>query len=65
MVRRSSLRISPTVSLRLMGVAHTIFALTAMPSGASVLLRRKGTLWHKRLGHLYASCMAGLNVRRP
>jgi uncharacterized membrane protein len=44
------------------GIAHMIFALAAMLSGASVLLRRKGTLWHKRLGYLYAACMVGLNV---
>lgn len=45
-----------------LGMAHIIFALAAMTCGAVVLLRRKGTLWHKRLGYLYAFCMAGLNI---
>jgi len=33
-----------------------------MSSGAVVLLRRKGTLSHKRLGYLYAFSMIGLNI---
>jgi uncharacterized membrane protein len=44
------------------GIAHVTFALAAMSSGAFVLLRRKGTLSHKRLGYLYAFSMVGLNV---
>jgi uncharacterized membrane protein len=48
--------------MSIMGVAHIIFALAAMLAGATVLLRRKGTLWHKRLGYVYASCMIGLNA---
>lgn len=45
-----------------LGIAHVTFALAAMSSGAVVMLRRKGTLSHKRLGYLYAFCMVGLNI---
>jgi uncharacterized membrane protein len=44
-----------------LGFAHLIFALAALVSGAFVLLRRKGTLSHKRVGYVYAFCMIGLN----
>lgn len=44
------------------GLAHSIFALAALLSGAIVLLRRKGTIAHKWVGYVYACCMLGLNV---
>jgi uncharacterized membrane protein len=43
------------------GFAHFIFALAALLSGATVLLRRKGTLGHRCVGYVYACCMFGLN----
>lgn len=43
------------------GFAHLVFAFAALVSGAFVLLRRKGTLSHKRVGYVYAFCMIGLN----
>jgi uncharacterized membrane protein len=44
------------------GIAHIIFALAAMLGGTSILLLRKGTLWHRRLGYFYVLNMAGLNA---
>jgi uncharacterized membrane protein len=44
-----------------LGLFHTICALLALGSGAAVLLRRKGTRSHRRLGWLYVASMLALN----
>jgi uncharacterized membrane protein len=44
-----------------LGLFHTICALLALASGAAVLLRRKGTRSHRRLGWLYVASMLALN----
>jgi uncharacterized membrane protein len=45
-----------------LGWFHTATALVALASGAAVLLRRKGTLWHRRIGWTYVVSMILLNV---
>jgi uncharacterized membrane protein len=45
-----------------LGTVHFVFALAALASGAWVLRMRKGTRWHRTLGHLYVGSMLGLNV---
>jgi uncharacterized membrane protein len=45
-----------------LGWLHTGCALAALASGAAVLLRRKGTRWHRRLGWVYAGSMVALNA---
>jgi uncharacterized membrane protein len=44
-----------------LGGFHTVCALVAMASGAGVLLRRKGTRSHRRLGWTYVASMLALN----
>lgn len=44
-----------------LGWFHTICALLALASGAAVLMRRKGTRSHRRLGWLYVGSMLALN----
>ena len=44
-----------------LGWIHLIFAFVAMGSGAVVLLRPKGTRWHRTWGHLFVTSMIGLN----
>ena len=44
-----------------LGWFHTTCALLALASGAAVLLRRKGTRSHRRLGWLYVASMLALN----
>ena len=44
-----------------LGWLHTASALAALASGAAVLLRRKGTRAHRRLGWAYAASMLVLN----
>lgn len=44
------------------GRVHLVFSLIAVGAGAWVLLIRKGTRWHRSLGHLYAMSMAGVVV---
>lgn len=39
------------------GLVHTILALVAMISGTWVLLRKKGTKWHKQMGYVYVVSM--------
>jgi uncharacterized membrane protein len=45
-----------------LGWFHLICALTALGSGAVVLLRRKGTRAHRRMGWVYVGSMLALNV---
>lgn len=44
-----------------LGLFHTTCALLALASGAAVLMRRKGTRSHRRLGWLYVASMLALN----
>jgi len=44
------------------GLIHLIAALVAMLTGAVVLLRPKGTTWHKRIGYVYVASMVVLNI---
>lgn len=48
--------------MSLLGWLHTVSAVAALLSGAVVLLRRKGTRSHRRLGWLYAGSMLLLNL---
>lgn len=45
-----------------LGWFHMVCALTALGSGAVVLLRRKGTRAHRRTGWVYVGSMLALNV---
>lgn len=45
-----------------LGWFHTGCALAALGSGAAVVLRRKGTRGHRRLGWVYVGSMLALNV---
>ena len=47
--------------MTLLGALHVGFGVAAIASGAAVLLRRKGTASHRRLGWAYAAAMLGLN----
>lgn len=44
------------------GVVHVAFALMALVSGLVVVLMRKGTPRHRKIGWVYAVSMLGLNV---
>ncbi|WP_296320533.1 DUF2306 domain-containing protein [Winogradskyella sp.] len=44
------------------GWFHFITSLLAMLSGAIVILNKKGTLFHKRVGYIYVVSMISLNV---
>ena len=45
-----------------LGWIHTIFGIVALLAGTAVLLLRKGTRWHRTLGHVYLTNMVALNV---
>jgi uncharacterized membrane protein len=45
-----------------LGWVHVVFGIVALMTGSGVLLLRKGTRWHRTLGHFYLSAMIGLNV---
>ena len=45
-----------------LGQVHLLTALTALASGAWVLLRRKGTARHRQAGWVYVASMLVLNV---
>ena len=45
-----------------LGWVHLIFALIALVVGAVVIFIRKGTRWHRTLGHVYLTCMIAVNV---
>ena len=40
---------------------HVMFAFIALISGMTVILRRKGGAWHKRVGYLYLVSMLAVN----
>ena len=44
------------------GVLHTCLGAAALACGLAVLLRPKGTGWHRAVGWAYAASMAGLFV---
>lgn len=48
--------------MNVLGWFHTVCALVALGSGAAVLLRRKGTRSHRRIGRVYVGSMLALNV---
>ena len=45
-----------------LGWIHVVFGVIALLAGAAVLLLRKGTRWHRTLGHVYLTSMIGLNA---
>lgn len=45
-----------------LGMLHLVAALASVVLGAVVLMRRKGTRWHRRLGHAYATLMLSTNL---
>ncbi len=45
-----------------LGLIHTTFGVVALLAGAVVLLTRKGTRWHRTLGHVYLTNMLALNI---
>ena len=45
-----------------LGQVHFLTAISALASGAWVLLRRKGTARHRQVGWLYVASMLALNV---
>jgi uncharacterized membrane protein len=46
----------------LTGIAHAGAAMAALLSGAWILLTRKGTTTHHRMGWVYVACMVWVNV---
>ncbi len=46
----------------LLGWIHTSLAVAALTAGAAVVLNRKGTLTHRRLGWIYVGSMVGMNA---
>ncbi len=44
------------------GAIHLLLAVVAMITGAVVILRVKGDLWHKRIGYVYVCAMLGVNA---
>lgn len=50
------------LGLTLLGAAHFVLAIVALVLGARVLMRRKGTAWHKGQGRWFAGAMVALNV---
>jgi uncharacterized membrane protein len=45
-----------------LGWIHTVFGIIALSAGAAVVLLRKGTRWHRTLGHVYLTSMIALNT---
>ncbi len=45
-----------------LGWTHIVFGVLALLAGTVVVLTRKGTRWHRTLGHVYLTAMIGLNV---
>lgn len=45
-----------------LGWIHTTFGIIALLAGTAVVLLRKGTRWHRTLGHVYLTSMISLNV---
>lgn len=45
-----------------LGWMHVIFGLAALLAGTAVIFKRKGTRWHRTLGHFYLTSMIALNL---
>lgn len=45
-----------------LGWVHVVFGLVALLVGSVVVLARKGTRWHRTLGHVFLTSMVGLNA---
>lgn len=45
-----------------LGWIHTLFGLVALLAGTAVIFLKKGTRWHRTLGHVYLTNMIALNV---
>lgn len=45
-----------------LGIIHMVFGIVALLSGTGVVFLRKGTRWHRTLGHLYLTSMLSLNT---
>lgn len=45
-----------------LGWIHTVFGMAALLAGTAVVLLRKGTRWHRTLGHVYLMSMISLNM---
>ena len=45
-----------------LGSIHVVFGLCALVTGTLVVLIRKGTRYHRTIGHWYFASMLGLNV---
>lgn len=45
-----------------LGWMHTVFGVVALLAGSAVVLLRKGTRWHRTLGHVYLTSMVSLNI---
>lgn len=45
-----------------LGIIHMVFGIVALLSGLGVVLLKKGTRWHRTLGHLFLTSMLSLNV---
>jgi len=45
-----------------LGWVHTSFGIVALLAGTAVIFIRKGTRWHRTLGHVYLTSMISLNV---
>ena len=46
----------------LTGALHIALAIVALISGLFMVITRKGTAWHRRIGWVYAASMLGLNA---
>jgi uncharacterized membrane protein len=46
----------------LIGYLHLASALLAMLTGAMVILKRKGSIFHKRVGYVYVGSMVAVNA---
>ena len=45
-----------------LGWIHTVFGIVALLAGTAVVLLRKGTRWHRTMGHVYLTSMISLNT---
>ncbi len=48
--------------MSIIGVVHTIFSVIALIAGTAVVMMRKGTRWHRTIGHIYLTNMLALNI---
>ncbi len=45
-----------------LGAVHLTFGIVALLAGLAAILMKKGTRWHRTIGHLYFTSMLALNV---